>query len=81
VFYLKLLGVLSMAAVPAGLLTVPFIENVNKFQNPFRRPVAMTVFLAGTVIAIWLGFEQQCQLIKQLPWFILIENSILSHII
>ena len=52
----KLLGVLSMAAVPAGLLTVPFIENVNKFQNPFRRPVAMTVFLVGTVVAIWLGF-------------------------
>ena len=52
----KLLGVLSMAAVPAGLLTVPFIENVNKFQNPFRRPVAMTVFFVGTVVAIWLGF-------------------------
>ena len=52
----KLLGVLSMAAVPAGLLTVPFIENVNKFQNPFRRPVAMTVFFIGTFVAIWLGF-------------------------
>jgi cytochrome b6-f complex subunit 4 len=52
----KLLGVLSMAAVPLGLLTVPFIENVNKFQNPFRRPVASTVFLVGTVVAIWLGF-------------------------
>jgi cytochrome b6-f complex subunit 4 len=52
----KLLGVLSMAAVPAGLLTVPFIENINKFQNPFRRPVAMVVFLVGTVVAIWLGF-------------------------
>jgi len=51
----KLLGVLSMAAVPVGLLTVPFIENVNKFQNPFRRPVATTVFLFGTVTAIWLG--------------------------
>jgi cytochrome b6-f complex subunit 4 len=51
----KLLGVLSMAAVPAGLLTVPFIENVNKFQNPFRRPVAMTVFAFGTFVAIWLG--------------------------
>ena len=51
----KLLGVASMAAVPLGLLTVPFIENVNKFQNPFRRPVAMTVFLIGTVTAIWLG--------------------------
>lgn len=52
----KLLGVLSMAAVPAGLLTVPFIENVNKFQNPFRRPIAMTVFFIGTFVAIWLGF-------------------------
>ena len=51
----KLLGVLSMAAVPAGLLTVPFIENVNKFQNPFRRPIAMTVFMIGFVVAIWLG--------------------------
>ena len=51
----KLLGVLSMAAVPAGLLTVPFIENINKFQNPFRRPIAMVVFLIGFVTAIWLG--------------------------
>ena len=40
-----------MAAVPAGLLTVPFIENINKFQNPFRRPVATAVFLVGTVVA------------------------------
>mmetsp|Transcript_26411 Transcript_26411/g.66116 ORF Transcript_26411/g.66116 Transcript_26411/m.66116 type:complete len:161 (+) Transcript_26411:755-1237(+) len=51
----KLLGVLSMAAVPAGLMTVPFIESVNKFQNPFRRPVAMTIYLFGTVTSIWLG--------------------------
>jgi len=51
----KLLGVLSMAAVPAGLLTVPFIENVNKFQNPFRRPIAVAVFFVGTVSAFWLG--------------------------
>ena len=51
----KLIGLVSMAAVPAGLLTVPFIENVNKFQNPFRRPIASSVFLFGTVAAIWLG--------------------------
>ena len=51
----KLLGVSLMAAVPAGLITVPFIENINKFQNPFRRPVATTVFLLGTVVAVWLG--------------------------
>ena len=51
----KLLGVIAMAAVPAGLITVPFIENVNKFQNPFRRPLAMAVFLFGTAFAIWFG--------------------------
>ena len=51
----KLLGVLLMAAVPAGLITVPFIENINKFQNPFRRPIATTVFLIGAVAAVWLG--------------------------
>nr|QVQ56831.1 cytochrome b6/f complex subunit 4 [Erythrocystis saccata] len=51
----KLIGVLSMAAVPAGLITIPFIENINKFQNPFRRPVATSVFLIGTIITIWLG--------------------------
>jgi len=51
----KLLGVLSMAAVPAGLLTVPFLENVNKFQNPFRRPIASLTFIVGTFVAVWLS--------------------------
>lgn len=51
----KLLGVVAMASVPAGLLTVPFIENINNFQNPFRRPIASAVFLLGTFVAIWLG--------------------------
>ena len=51
----KLLGVLSMAAVPVGLITVPFLESINKFQNPFRRPIATSVFLIGTFYAIWMG--------------------------
>lgn len=51
----KLLGVLAMVSVPIGLIAVPFIENVNKFQNPFRRPVATTVFMIGTLITLWLG--------------------------
>ena len=51
----KLLGVASMAAVPVGLLTVPFIENVNKFQNPFRRPIASLVFILGFITAVWFG--------------------------
>ena len=51
----KLLGVACMGAVPLGLILVPFIENVNKFQNPFRRPVATAVFMFGTVVTLWLG--------------------------
>lgn len=51
----KLLGVVLMSSVPLGLMLVPFIENVNKFQNPFRRPVATTVFLLGTLVTLWLG--------------------------
>ena len=51
----KLLGIAGMAAIPLGLMLVPFIESVNKFQNPFRRPSAMTVFLFGTAAALWLG--------------------------
>ena len=51
----KLLGVLLNTAIPLGLMAIPFIESINKFQNPFRRPIAMTVFLFGTVFAIYLG--------------------------
>ena len=51
----KLLGVLMMTSVPLGLMLIPFIENVNKFQNPFRRPLATTVFLVGTLVTLWLG--------------------------
>ncbi|TYH63515.1 hypothetical protein ES332_D07G197800v1, partial [Gossypium tomentosum] len=50
----KLLGVLLMVSIPAGLLTVPFLENVNKFQNPFRRPVATIIFFIGTAVTLWL---------------------------
>ncbi|MCW6037732.1 cytochrome b6-f complex subunit IV [Spirulina subsalsa FACHB-351] len=51
----KLLGIAAMSSIPLGLILVPFIESVNKFQNPFRRPVAMVIFLAGTAITLWLG--------------------------
>ena len=51
----KLLGIACQAAIPLGLMLIPFIESVNKFQNPFRRPVASLVFLFGTFAAFWLG--------------------------
>lgn len=51
----KLLGIAFMTSIPLGLMSVPFIESVNKFQNPFRRPLAMAVFLFGTAFTLWLG--------------------------
>lgn len=51
----KLLGIMLQTAVPVGLTLIPFIESVNKFQNPFRRPVATAMFLFGTVVTLWLG--------------------------
>lgn len=62
----KLLGVLLMSAVPLGLISIPFIENINKFQNPFRRPVATTVFLFGTLVTLWLGMGAVFPLDKSL---------------
>ncbi|YAI82515.1 MAG: cytochrome b6-f complex subunit IV [cyanobacterium endosymbiont of Rhopalodia sterrenbergii] len=51
----KLLGIACQAAFPLGLMLVPFIENVNKFQNPFRRPVATVMFLFVVSVTMWLG--------------------------
>ena len=49
------MGIACQAAIPLGLMLIPFIESVNKFQNPFRRPLASSVFLFGTAVALWLG--------------------------
>ena len=51
----KLLGIALQGAIPLGLMLIPFIEGVNKFQNPFRRKGAMAVFLFGTAVTLWLG--------------------------
>ncbi|MDC0831785.1 cytochrome b6-f complex subunit IV [Leptolyngbya valderiana BDU 20041] len=62
----KLLGITLQTLVPLGLMTIPFIESVNKFQNPFRRPVATTVFMFGTVVTLWLGIGATFPLDKSL---------------
>jgi cytochrome b6-f complex subunit 4 len=51
----KLIGLLAMAAVPVALIIVPFVENKNKYQNPFRRPISSQLFVLGTFMALWLG--------------------------
>ena len=51
----KVVGIVSLFVVPISLVILPFFENLNKFQNPFRRPIAFLTFLYGTFINIWLG--------------------------
>ena len=51
----KLLGIALQTLIPLGLMILPFIENVNKFSNPFRRPIAMSVFLFGTFLTRYRG--------------------------
>ena len=62
----KLLGIACQGAIPLGLMLIPFIEGVNKFQNPFRRPVATSVFLFGTAVTIWLGIGATMPIDKSL---------------
>jgi cytochrome b6-f complex subunit 4 len=62
----KLLGIALQTMVPLGLMMVPFIESFNKFQNPFRRPVATSVFLFGTLVTIYLGIGAALPIDKSL---------------
>ena len=62
----KLLGIGLQTAIPLGLMLIPFIESVNKFQNPFRRPVATTIFLFGTAVTLWLGIGAALPIDKSL---------------
>mmetsp|Transcript_108458 Transcript_108458/g.231593 ORF Transcript_108458/g.231593 Transcript_108458/m.231593 type:complete len:156 (+) Transcript_108458:193-660(+) len=51
----KFIGVLSMLYLPAILLIIPFGENLNRYQNPFRRPIMLSIFLIISVYSIWLS--------------------------
>jgi hypothetical protein len=44
----------------------PIRAGNEKKQNPFRRPVTTTVFLIGTVVALWLGIEVTLPIDKSL---------------
>lgn len=53
----KVIGIVGMAAVPALLILVPFIETINTFSNPFRRPISTSLFMIGAWVAIKLGYD------------------------
>ena len=51
----KLFGVTFILIVPIGLLIIPIMERLNKFQNPLRRPIAIISFFISITVTIWLG--------------------------
>ncbi|XVF47350.1 hypothetical protein PTKIN_Ptkin03bG0102200 [Pterospermum kingtungense] len=62
----KILSILLMVSVPARLLIVPFLKNVNEFQNPFHRPIVTTIFLIGIAVAFWLSIGATLPIDKSL---------------
>ena len=63
----KIIGVISMASVPGILILTPLFENTTKFQNPFRRPAAMSVFLFTCVYSLWLTSGSLEPISRSLP--------------
>ena len=63
----KFIGVLSMIYLPAIMIILPFIENLNRYQNPFRRPIMISIFLFNTVWALWLSVGSLVSITKALP--------------
>lgn len=64
----KLIGVLSLVYIPGLLILVPFIENISRFQNPFRRPLATSIFLFVTSYVIWLSIGSLSSIQLALPF-------------
>lgn len=50
----KLIGVLSILAVLVIFIAIPFGENMSRYQNPLRRPIALSVFLFAILYSLWL---------------------------
>jgi len=65
----KCVGVLSMLFFPASLLVAPLLENLNRYQNPLRRPIALLNYILVIIYSIWLSVGSLELIIKALPLF------------
>ena len=41
----KCVGIVSMLSFPASFLTAPLLENLNRYQNPLRRPIGLLNYI------------------------------------
>jgi cytochrome b6-f complex subunit 4 len=63
----KFIGILSMLYLPGVLLKLPFVENLSRYQNPFRRPIMASIFMCGFIYAVWLSIGPLEAIVKALP--------------
>jgi len=63
----KFIGVLGQLYLPGILLIIPFGENSSRYQNPFRRPIMIEIFLSVIIYSIWLSIGPLSAIIKALP--------------
>ena len=64
----KFIGILSMLYLPLFLWYVPFGENLNRYQNPFRRPPPTSFHVPTCFYSIWLSIGPLEAIIKALPF-------------
>ena len=63
----KFIGVISCLFILGLLLILTFIDNLNVYQNPFRRFISTTLFLTSIFISIWLGLGGLLPIFSSLP--------------
>ena len=63
----KFIGVSLQFYLPGVLLIIPFGENITRYQNPFRRPIAISIFLSTVIYSIWLGVGSLSPITEALP--------------
>ena len=55
-----------MFYLPGVLLIIPFGENLNRYQNPWTRPIMVSIFLSLIIYSIWLSIGPLQPIIKAL---------------
>ena len=52
----KIVGIVTMVSFATGLLLLPIIENLVRFDPRLRRGVSIAIFSVSTIVTLWLGF-------------------------
>ena len=63
----KLIGVTLQLYLPLSLLVVSFAENTSRYQNAYRRPISMSLFLSISIYSLWLSIGSISQITEALP--------------